>query len=223
METEIIQSITNELLERYSKRFQRLGKDIKTLGWGTVEQQRYRFLQSINLVKDWEGKSVIDIGCGFGDFAKFLIELKIPFRSYLGVDINGDLLDEAKKMNVSPNMSFQKLNILSDPIDAIRDADIAVMFGVLNLNLKNKMDNFEYSKLFISKVFEIVRESLIFDFISTETVESYPKEDFIYYHDPVELLKYTLSLSSNVSLKHDYLPIPQKEGMIILSKDSLHS
>ncbi|EMO34100.1 hypothetical protein LEP1GSC175_1719 [Leptospira santarosai str. HAI821] len=33
METEIIQSITNELLERYSKRFQRLGKDIKTLGW----------------------------------------------------------------------------------------------------------------------------------------------------------------------------------------------
>ncbi|MDI7158388.1 hypothetical protein QMM53_17975 [Leptospira santarosai] len=51
METEIIQSITNELLERYSKRFQRLGKDIKTLGWGTVEQQRYRFLQSINLVK----------------------------------------------------------------------------------------------------------------------------------------------------------------------------
>ncbi|MDI7207042.1 hypothetical protein QMN03_09025 [Leptospira santarosai] len=97
------------------------------------------------------------------------------------------------------------------------------MFGVLNLNLKNKMDNFEYSKLFISKVFEIVRESLIFDFISTETVESYPKEDFIYYHDPVGLLKYILSLSSNVSLKHDYLPILQKEGMIILSKDSLHS
>lgn len=57
---------------------------------------------------------MIDIGCGFGDFAKFLIEFKIPFRSYLDVDINGNLLDETKKMNVLSNMSFQKLNILSD-------------------------------------------------------------------------------------------------------------
>ena len=68
-----------------------------------------------------------------------------------------------------------------------------------------------------SEVRRMARDRLIFDFISTHRTPSYPAEDFIYYHDPVEILAFCFELTPRVSLKHDYLPIPQREGMIALS------
>ena len=40
-----IEKISNFTVERYSKRFEKHGYGVKTLGWGSVEQQNYRFEQ----------------------------------------------------------------------------------------------------------------------------------------------------------------------------------
>ena len=93
------------------------------------------------------------------------------------------------------------------------------MFGVLNFNLKEKMDNLEYSKKFITKAFDLVNDVLIVDFISTNVISEYPKEDFIYYHSPLQMLEFAFSLSNNVVLKHNYAAIPQKEFMLFIYKD----
>ena len=213
-----LKEISKSMIERYSNRYRELGYDIKTLGWGSEDQQHYRFTQTLQTGLDLNGKEILDIGCGFGDYSNFLVDSNISFSSYLGVDINSDLINEAKfRHNNISDRDFCVLDLTKNPKQKPM-ADIGIMLGLLNLNLKGDMDNYEYSFNMIKNAFSLVTETLIVDFISTRKNSEYPAEDFIFYHDPVRVLEFANSLTDNFSLKHDYLPVPQKEFMLFLHK-----
>ncbi|WP_201030778.1 hypothetical protein [Leptospira borgpetersenii] len=79
--------ITKNAVERYNSRYEKLGKDVKSLGWGDKKQQIYRFeqvLSNVNLIN----KNILDIGCGFSDFLSYIQEKNIMFSKYTGWDIN---------------------------------------------------------------------------------------------------------------------------------------
>jgi SAM-dependent methyltransferase len=216
---DVLDKITNETIVRYSNRYKSLGYNVKTLGWGTVEQQLYRFLQTLDYGLNFSGKTVLDIGCGFGDYYMFLKDKHIGVKNYIGWDVNFDLISENKKKYKSnKDVSFEVTNILESHSNVKAFADIGVMLGVLNFNLKDTLDNYEYSKIIIKKAFNLVNEVLIVDFLSSYLTESYQKEDFVFYHKPELMLEYAFSLSNNAILKHDYLPIPQKEFMLFIFK-----
>ena len=215
------EEISIKMIERYSDRFYKLGKDVKTLGWGSTEQQEYRFSQTLLNGIEFNEKSILDIGCGFGDYLHFLMRnfnQKEILSSYSGYDLNPDLIQEAKK-NVPRGIevSFKVVDILKNK-STVPIANIGVMLGVLNFNLKDQVDNLAYSKQAIANAFSHIDETLIVDFLSTNLTSDYPKEDFVFYHDPLEMLEFALTLTDNVKLVHDYLPIPQKEFILILSK-----
>ena len=215
------EEISIKMIERYSDRFYKLGKDVKTLGWGSTEQQEYRFSQTLLNGIEFNEKSILDIGCGFGDYLHFLMRnfnQKEILSSYSGYDLNPDLIQEAKK-NVPRGIevSFKVVDILKNK-STVPIANIGVMLGVLNFNLKDQVDNLAYSKQAIANAFSHIDETLIVDFLSTNLTSDYPKEDFVFYHDPQEILEFALTLTDNVKLVHDYLPIPQKEFILILSK-----
>ena len=215
------EEISIKMIERYSDRFYKLGKDVKTLGWGSIEQQEYRFSQTLLNGIEFNEKSILDIGCGFGDYLHFLMRnfnQKEILGSYSGYDINPDLIQEAKK-NVPGGLevNFEVVDILKNK-STVPIANIGVMLGVLNFNLKDQADNLAYSKQVIANAFSHIDETLIVDFLSTNLTSDYPKEDFVFYHDPQEILEFALTLTDNVKLVHDYLPIPQKEFILILSK-----
>lgn len=207
------------MIERYSKRYNEMGYDVKTLGWGNVEQQRYRFLQAISGVTITEKSSVLDIGCGFGDLLSTIQECGISPLSYKGWDINPDLITEAKRRWAkSKTVTHFEVVDLTTEIDRNKTADIGFMLGVLNLNLKDTYNNYEYSKSIINRAFNCVNEVLVVDFLSSHLTPDYPKEDFVFYHDPKVMLEYALTLTPNVVLKHNYAPIPQKEFMLYIYK-----
>ena len=212
-----LQHISDETVQRYTKRYKKLGHNIKTLGWGTKEQQKYRFFITLDETINFSDKSILDIGCGFGDYFDFLKSNNTGFSKYIGFDINENLINEAKKLYSSKKSTFTVINILESNKKNI--ADIGIMLGLLNFNLKDTFDNYEYSKQMISKAFNLVNEVLVVDFLSTNLTSDYPKEDFVFYHDPLKILKFALSLSSNVVIKHNYAPIPQKEFMLFIYKD----
>ena len=215
-----LKEISTKLIDRYSTRYGKLGKNVKTLGWGSEEQQFYRFKETLTLGVDFKGNSILDIGCGFGDYYNFLKTRKneIVFQSYLGYDINEHLIKEAHDSFIQDDTcTFEVFNILEQKQkDAI--ADIGIMLGVLNLNFKKKYDNYDYSKKVIKNAFALVKECLIVDFLSTNLTPNYPKEDFVFYHDPLTMLEFAFTLSSSIVLKHDYAPIPQKEFMLAIYK-----
>lgn len=212
----ILKEISKSMIERYSSRYREMGYDIRTLGWGSEQQQRYRFSQTLQTGLDFTGKRILDIGCGFGDYADFLHDCDTRISSYLGVDVNPDLISEAKARH--QNHSGREFCVLdlAESEKAEPMVDIGVMLGLLNLNLKGRMDNYEYSFNMIKNAFMFVSEALVVDFISSKRDAGYPEEDFIFYHDPMRVAEFAFGLTDNVLVKHDYHPIPQKEFMLVL-------
>jgi len=215
---ETIHDLTAQTVERYSRRYHDLGYHVRTLGWGTTEQQRHRFAMTLTLVLDLTGAEVVDFGCGFGDYYDFLQEAGVPLKSYLGLDINPDLLTEARRRHAGESRTAFAAMDLTEDQDGEPFGDVGVMLGVLNFNWKDAYDNEAYSQRLITRAFTRVRHALVVDFLSARLSPDYPREDFVYYHEPTRLLDFALSLTPDVTLKHDYQPIPQKEFMLLLRK-----
>lgn len=215
---EIPQSIAANMVQRYTNRYRDLGYHVRTLGWGSAEQQRRRFAMTLTLGLDLTGKRVVDIGCGFGDYYDYLKDAGVSCDSYLGLDINPDLLHEARARHEDdPRTTFVQADLTQEQPDEPL-GDVGVMLGVLNLNLHDAFNNEMYSRQLITRAFGLVRQALIVDFLSARLDPGYPREDFVYYHEPCRILDFALSLTPDVVLKHDYQPLPQKEFLLLLRK-----
>ena len=55
------------------------------------------------LLPDFNGKRVLDLGCGFGWHCRYAIERGATFA--LGIDLSGEMLDKAREINSSPLIS----------------------------------------------------------------------------------------------------------------------
>ncbi|MBM9501962.1 methyltransferase [Leptospira sp. 201903071] len=213
--------VTKNAISRYNNRYDKLGKDVKSLGWGSAEQQRYRFEQVLTAT-NFSNKNVLDIGCGFSDFLTYAIERKTDLAKYTGWDVNEKFLNENKSLE-SDTVSFANQDIANLADRKIPDLlkenhQISLMLGLLNFKLGDGEKNYEYSFDIIKNAFKITTEVLVVDFLSSKLTLEYPKEDLVFYHDPSVVLDFALNLTPNVVLKHDYAPIPQKEFMLFLYK-----
>ncbi|MCG3770531.1 MAG: hypothetical protein JW384_01681 [Nitrosomonadaceae bacterium] len=208
--------IAEQTRSRYSRRYREMGYNVKTLGWGTVEQQQLRFDRVLQAV-DISGRHVLDIGCGFGDLLDYCNERGRVPAQYTGWDINPELVDEAVRRHQGRAADFSVAN-LSERSECRAVADVGVMLGVLNFNLGDIYDNLDYSRMMIEKAFKAVGETLVVDFLSTCLTPGYLKEDAVFYHDPEQMLSFALELTPDVTLLHDYPPIPQKEFMLVLHR-----
>ena len=219
-----LQKIAQSTKKRYSKRYAELGYHVRTLGWGSTEQQEYRFMQTLMGKIDLSGKHVLDIGCGFGDYLDFLEDRDVNVKSYTGWDINPDLIKEARKRHAKcKKAEFRVVDITNPDHTAANQFDICIMLGLLNFNLKSDYDNVAFSKMAMANAFTQTKGVLILDFLSSFKDKSYPPEDFVFYHNPGDMLNHALTLTDNVMIKHDYPSIPQKEMMLFLYKQGTHA
>ena len=208
-------NIIKESILRYNKRLEKYGPDDpRSLGWSNAKDQNLRFSQISKFI-DLNNKIILDIGCGFGDFKNFLFSQNIFLKKYIGWDINENFINIAKEKNKDSEFYVKNLYLFKKKNTI---ADVGVMLGLLNYNLKNTEKNYEYSKKMICKAFDLVKKSLIVDFISSHRSKSYPKESFIFYHDPSKVLEIISKISNNFLVIHDYRPLPQKEFFIIINK-----
>lgn len=207
-----IKELEEETIQRYAQRYKNFARTSQTLGRGSEFQQEYRFLQVVKNV-DFTNKSVLDIGCGFGDLFSFFKNKQVKVSHYCGLDISEDLLNEGKTTH--PDGEFILGNFLEKE-EVL--GDVGVMLGVLNENLQGRVEHFEYSKNAIKQAFSLVRETLVVDFLSANLTPNYPKDDSAYYHSPMKTLNFALKLTGNARIIHNYKPIPQKEFLLILEK-----
>lgn len=102
-------------------------------GWGRVvdiiRKKRHELEKESPDLKPLE---ILDIGCGNGRFLKFLAE-NLDCFSYTGIDINNDLLKEARKIelkSVNQSAKFIKKDIFNDAKSLSGAYDVIVAFGV---------------------------------------------------------------------------------------------
>ena len=202
-----------KLIERYSSRLQKFGYDPRTLGWDTQANQYARFNIATNLI-NFKGRKILDIGCGLADFREFLKFQGIKISSYSGCDINAELIEFCKHR--WPEDNFFTANLLNDDIGQT-PYDIVTLFGVLNFRF-SEFNNMDFARQMIKKAFDCCKDSVVVDFLTTVKDNTYPEEDFVFYYDPCEILKFALSLTPHITLKHDYHSIPQREMMLVIHR-----
>lgn len=169
----------------------------KAVSWGSGESQecRFKILSEIGVL---DNKTILDVGCGLGDFYGYLARNKIKPKSYLGIDINPLMVSGAKKKY--PKAEF----MAGDLIDMFpkRNFDYVFQSGIFNLKFPN-WEKITYKIL--AKMYGLSKIGVGTNFLSVLSPFSRDKSSF--YADPKKIIDFVCSdLSKRFVLRHDYRP-----------------
>lgn len=180
----------------------------RSLGWQAHENQiaRFHVFEHIfGIAGRGRDFSVLDIGCGFGDFFGHLKKRGYRF-SYTGYDIAERVVQAAKKKH--PGVKFEVKDILNDPRP--ERFDFVFSSGVFNIRFLEEEEHLELVKAMLLRMFEIAKVGVGANFLSSGAVYYISEEDLnsgiYYYFKPEEIIKYCRSFCSRFTLRHDYNP-----------------
>lgn len=178
----------------YEDRLAAHGHDVRTVGWGSEEDQRLRFevlCRRISL----KGKHILDIGCGLGDLVPYLHDRTDGDFTYTGVDLSAALIERAEARYGGANRRF----IAGDMAETVLPAaDIALLSGALSFRVA---DNLAFAHAVLSRTFEAVREVLSANFLTSYVDYQLDKN---FHYSPESMFTFARSLTGSVSLYHDY-------------------
>lgn len=122
------------------------------------------------MLPDFNGKRVLDLGCGFGWHCRYAIERGATFA--LGIDLSGKMLDKAREINPSPLIEYKRI--------AIEDFDFAPnSFDIVISSL-----TFHYLESFdkvCTEVYKCLTQEGVFVFsVEHPVFTAYGNQDWIY-------------------------------------------
>ena len=180
-------------IKKYNDLLDLHGDTPKALGW-TKDKEYLRF-HILCSGFDLEGSTVLDFGCGLGYLYAYLKENYKNF-SYVGVDINENLLMLAKKK--FPDADFRCLDLMKDNLDV--QPDFILSSGVHNIKLEN---NEAFNRESFERFSAISKKGFAVNFLSNKV--DFPTEGS-YHHSPEDILKLAYLYSRRVTLRNDYAP-----------------
>ncbi|MFH1282522.1 MAG: class I SAM-dependent methyltransferase [bacterium] len=196
----------NVIIKRYTDRFKKFGIDIKTLASGDTSRQKIRYDVFLR-IGELNGASLLDVGCGLGDFYQYLLDKGIKLE-YTGIDICPAFIDVCKQR--FPNGTFLVADIQTDTLG--KHYDYIISSQTYNNKLE-KEDNMTVVHDVLKKCYSVCKKALAFDFI-TSYVDY--KEERLYYYSPEKIFTFCKQITKRVALLHDY---PLYEFAIFLYKD----
>jgi SAM-dependent methyltransferase len=184
----------DRIVDRYNQRLAVFGHDPRTLASGPPERHALRFavLKGAGIES---GMSVLDVGCGFGDFHGWLKQQGLDVR-YTGVDINPALVEIAKRNH--PGAEFAVADLQVD--DLKQRFDFVVSSSAFNLALTNG-DNYAFVADMLARAFAIADRGVAFDFLSSYV--DFTGEGAFHYQ-PERVFEIAKRLTKRVTLRHDY-------------------
>lgn len=199
--------IDNTTKQGYQKSFKKYGVNPKSLKWASAKAAKIRYEQIVKDV-DFERKTILDVGCGFGDLFNFIAKQTKNFE-YVGIDIVPEFIEAAYNRN--RKAEFLVGDYFSNPLS--KKFDIVISSGTLNSNRKNHMD---YRKRAIKILFSHTKQILIFNMAGNHPQPENKKNWRIYYADSEKVGQYCATLTKNVVIREDYHP---KDFTVLMYKN----
>ncbi len=180
------------IIDFFTKRLIHFKNTPEAVGW-TPKGQILRYEAVLGLIEP-EGKSLLDFGCGKGDFYSFLKQKGISCK-YTGIDINPSLIEVAKKNY--PEAEFYVQDIEKERLN--RNFDYVVSIGVFNLAVEGVRSTMQNC---LKILFEHTNEKIIFTCLNKET----KLKDFsVVYFSKEELEAVAKKISVHYEIFHDLI------------------
>jgi ubiquinone/menaquinone biosynthesis C-methylase UbiE len=181
------------IVDRHRDSLTRHGYHPNALYWSSREIQEVRFevLADIGIVS---GASVLDVGCGFGDFKRWF-DRQGGELAFTGIDLSPDLLCEAKKRHEG------SVFFCGDLFDMDFDEhsfDWVILSGALNEQLGDKG---EYARRVIKRMYALCRKGVAFNLLDARYLNAHDLQS----HQPEDMLGFCRRLCPDSSLHDDYL------------------
>ena len=178
----------------YETLVHRYGHHPQACDYGRVESQLIKF-QVLSEVKPLANCSLLDVGCGFADFAPFLRNRFAGLR-YSGIDLCSSMVCEAKRNQ--PDLDLRVANIRDASFD--RTFDVVTANGIFYL-LGDQA--WSIMQRLVARMFDLAESALAFNSLSSWAGDQEAGE---FYADPLQTLAFCRQLSPWVILRHDYHP-----------------
>lgn len=196
-----------KMLSRYAQRIEEMGHGAAALGEPKERQAFYfDFLAQVQGLSPSD--SIVDIGCGYGDMFDYLRCRGWQGR-YLGIDINPQLIDEAKRRY--RDATFQVLDIQENPPQDVYDWCFCCHALT---SATDGMSFSEHLESMLRIMWRCCRRGLVFNMLS-------PLAD---YTNPIHarpsftsVLDVVVKLTNRFAVRHDYMPF---EYVVYAYKDN---
>jgi trans-aconitate methyltransferase len=180
----------------YAGLLEHFGHSHKAVGWSTLESQQARF-QALAECANWEGKSVLDVGCGLGDLYDF-IKRHYPNTKYTGFDELSSLIEQAKI--AYPSGTFIQQSLEAFPKE--KKYDCVVACGVFNL--RQDGDQFQFLHKQVSRLTSLAKEVTAISLLSNVMYKNQTFSKKLFYYD-AETVKEVLKEMGDITIMDGYL------------------
>ena len=184
----------DQLLSFYNFHLKKFGDRPEALRWTPKGQlKRYHILAAIAPAEDLNNSTVLDYGCGTGDFYHFLKRRGIIVR-YTGVDINENFINLARSKY--PECTFKVMSADDDELEGFYD--YIFICGVFNLQVPGVDDDLRNA---LVTLFKHCNKGLALNALSSHTPVKDPE---LHFTSPEDMVKFAIeNLSPSVALRHD--------------------
>lgn len=170
----------------------------EAVGFANREQQWNTYRIMLNYIGGAD--SVIDFGCGRGDFMRFL-NVEFPEDSatveYIGVDMNEQLYKASLDNDDLVAKDILNIDWFDLKSDIQADWCINVNSNNVRYDANIKLDDNEYTKATIEKMYEHANQGVAI-LLTTKT----NKDSGLIDHNPGELLNWAMEKFGNVAVDH---------------------
>lgn len=191
--------IIEDIATYYGARIAEHGPTPRGVDWNSQQSQDLRHLQFLRLLDAKPDASVIDLGCGYGDFFRYL---RTGGRrgDYIGYDVVPSMIDAAMKLH--GEAQDRRWSVGTQPKE---QADFAVASGIFNV--KGAFDDEtwgDHVRETIDVLAKAGRLGFAFNVLSLASDPVHRRPD-LFYVGPVEMLSECIARYGRlVALLQDY-------------------
>lgn len=186
------------MIEYYRELYRVHGVSPDSLGWHKGNQN-LRFEQLV-LNLNLNRSSILDVGCGFGDFIEFLEMNHVEDYRYTGIDIVEEFISESRMKFSSEHLSFYHSSLM-EYHDEVQ-FDYAIASGTFNFKIDG-IDRYDYIHSCLKKMLELSSKAISVDLL-TDRVDFFHDHNFNF--SPMKILDIGYSLSKRVILNNSVFP-----------------
>ena len=181
-------------LRPYVAAARRHGGTFRSLLWESRAAQKARF-HALARVCDFEGRSILDVGCGRADLLDYLLSRRIRPSHYTGLEAVESLANAAR-LKKRADSKIIRADFIADSRAMGVGADILVFSGSLTMLGSGAF----FATL--RKAYRAAGREVAFNFLASPLLAG---EAYLHWHRPMVVRRFAEALGGEVVMLQDYL------------------